>query len=243
MLVENTGTSRSAKPQSSTTRPVVAIELHASESRTAWQWIAGHEHAGHFTHQFVEPRGCDRAADEQTDQTALPDSRQHRRMVELVQVPIPLAPEPGRFGQPAHVVRSPQSRTSSPRRIPRRGDARASPCRPACRGDRSSARGASMQQGRPTLRSADRHDLMNGEQTPAQRVNTKVSSNGRPRDASDSRDLRTDGRRQLDVGHWSVEQPLFVGRRTAWIEGLRRCRARATTSAAGSNASLTPKTL
>ena len=39
--------------------------------------------------------------------------------------------------------------------------------------------------GRPTLRSAARHDLMNGEQTPAQRVNAKVSSNGRPRDTSD----------------------------------------------------------
>ena len=53
------------------------------------------------------------------------------------------------------------------------------------RGSKLSAR-REYAAGRLTLRSADRHDLTNGEQTPAQRVKTKASSSGRQRDNSDS---------------------------------------------------------
>lgn len=41
--------------------------------------------------------------------------------------------------------------------------------------------------GSATRRSAERHDLRNGEQTPAQRVKTNVSNNGLPPEISDKR--------------------------------------------------------
>ena len=42
---------------------------------------------------------------------------------------------------------------------------------------------------RETERSAARQDLKNGEHTPAQRVNTKVRSSGRPRPTPDNATL------------------------------------------------------
>ena len=79
--------------------------MNTPEPEAAWKRIARYELARRLAHQLVEAPRADRAADQQSDQSAVPHRGQQCGMIELFARRVPVVPEAGRLRQSPDVLR------------------------------------------------------------------------------------------------------------------------------------------